>query len=281
MNRVVRQKGVDGSAIVLGLVRRGEDGAYVDDASTYSADDPLSCVVWPGGDLPVVATLPVEWVDAGEGTVQVSFPASAWTGLSSGVYQAAVRLATTPPTNLAFFEVELTAGPASGTARPCYITRDDLEEEHPGLEAMLGNVDADQTGFQKLRADARDWLDLLILSHYRPCSVAEPYQFVIPWIPAQPETNQWLADALSNNALMLATPNGRRLVKAQAYWVLAKVFRRAANASAQAASLLDLADYYEKKADSTIATSIAELDVNEDGKADVTISFRTTVARRR
>lgn len=281
MNRITQRKGVDGSSIVVALQRRGVNGAYVDDAATYTADDPLTCVLWPGGDLATVATLPASWVDADEGTVQVDFPASAFTALDAGIYKAAVRLATSPPVDLAYLEVELTVGPASGSARPTYITREDLEEEFPGLESMLGHVDADGTGFLKLRADARDWLDLLVLSHYRPCDVVGPLQFSIPWIPTPPETNAWLADYLAGDRLLLTTPNGRRLVRAQVAWVLAKVFRRAANASGQAGNLLDLSDFYARQADSLIATSIAEIDTNDDGSADLTISFRSTVTRRR
>ncbi|WP_165076023.1 hypothetical protein [Paludisphaera rhizosphaerae] len=281
MNRVTCRKGVDGSSITVALQRRGVNGGYVDDASTFTADDPLTCVLWPGGDLASVATLPASWVSADDGAVQVDFPASAFADLAPGIYRAAVRLATDPPVDLAYLEVELEAGPATGTARPVYITSDDLQEEFPNLESMLGHVDTDQTGFAKLRADARDWLDLLVLSHYRPSDVVGPLQFSIPWIPAQPETNAWLADYLAGDCLLLTTPNGRRLIKAQTYWVLGRIFRRAANASASAGNLLDMASHYEMRASDTIATSIAEIDTNDDGSADLTISLRTTVTRRR
>ncbi|WP_165063444.1 hypothetical protein [Paludisphaera rhizosphaerae] len=280
MNRVIRHKGVDGSSITIGLRRRSAYGGYESDADTYTSDDPLTCVLWPGGDLPVAATLPTSWVDPDEGNVQVDFPANAWNGLAPGIYQAAVRLATTPPVDLAYFEVQLEAGPAGGVARPTYITAQEIDEEYPGLESMLGKGNIDLAGWTNYRADAREWLDLVILSHYRPCS-SSPYQFTIPWASPQPETNEFLADTLADDGLLQWTPNGRRLRKAQVCWVLAKIFRRAANMSAQAATLLDLSDYYERKANDTLITSIAEIDLVGDGRVSLTVSFRTTVTRSR
>lgn len=268
--------------MTIGLRRRSAHGGYESDASTFTFDDPIACFYWAGGDLPIIGELPCQWIDAGEGTIDVDFPPNAWNGLEPGLYQAVVRLGTDPAVDLAYFEIELRAGPARGVARPGYISAGDLEEEYPGLEKQLGNVDVDQSGFANLRADARNWLDLLILSHYRPTAFVGPYQFEIPWLPAQPETNEWLADLLADGCLLQWTPNGRRLRKAQVYYVLGKVFRRAAcTRPAQAGDLLDLADHYERKANDTLCTSVAEIDSDGDEIANFTISLRTTVTRRR
>lgn len=274
MNQITRTKGVAGSSVVFQAQRRGENNDWVPDADTFTEEQALTCTVWAGKDRQGVGDLPCEWVDATAGTLQVDFPQAFMANIEAGSYLATVRLAD-ESAELVIFTLVVENGPGLAEAPATYITFAELMEEFPVPESW---IDTDQSGFAALRAKARQWVDTLILSHFTGCS-ASPYSFP-EYNPSLPGNNVWLSDALNGGALMLNTANGARLREAQVYWVLAKVLRRAVGRSSASADLADLADVYERKADSLIQTSVAEIDTDGDGVANYVVSFRTTVTRR-
>jgi hypothetical protein len=268
-NRITRLARQPGSSVEFQARMRAADGGY--DAASFPDDAEVVCEVYAGQDTPTLLTLPATWVVAAEGRVRVDFPAL---DLDPGVYLGYVKA---DGVAILAFELELEDSPGSATFGPVYLSGRDLTAELWQIESVLGSTATDGTGFADLRSQARDWLDELILKAYRPGLTASPYSFNVPWTSGEVGA-KWLSDALAAGALLLTTPNGKRLRRAMVYWTLSRILQRSA-ITGQADQLLDRAADYGREADNIVMTSVAEIDTDGDGVANYSINLGVTRTR--
>jgi hypothetical protein len=92
-------------------------------------------------------------------------------------------------------ELELAPGPGQGEPRPIYATAQDLLDELPWLEGVE-DLTTRQSGFREELAQARDWLDGVIVAR-------------CPW----PDTSG-VVTSLAADGLDLTGPDGKRLKRA-------------------------------------------------------------------
>jgi hypothetical protein len=90
-----------------------------------------------------------------------------------------------------------------------------------------------------------------------------------------PRTSTRVATALAADQLMLDNPNGKRLVRTSTYKALSIVLRRAVGKSANN-DMIALASYYASQSENALISSVAEIDTNDDGVADIIIRLGRT-----
>ncbi len=275
MLEIQRMSGLAGSTETIQLQRRSSTGAYVADSGTYTGDESLTCVVWPGEDRAASATLPASWNDGPTGKISIEFPLDVMGDLAIGRYQGVVQLADSS-TLLAAFALVVVAGPGSAEAPKVYGTYQDLLDELPWLTQLQSDAN-DQTGFADARREARNWLDGVILSAVPTCE-----RYFRSWdrgwdwsFGNSAETNVEIADALADDKLMTASPSGLRLVRAATYRALSTILRRCAGQKA-AGDLMSLSSYYRGLSESTVVCCVAEIDTDGDGRPNYVVRLGRT-----
>lgn len=211
MLTIQRTRGVAGPSEAIAVIERAELGGYEGAGSQFADRPPVVCEVWPGGSLPVAATLPASWPDDSTDYVVLDTPIGPMTALSTGRYPGRIRLADSDGIEIARFLLAMHPGPGDASPRPAYHTYDDLLREQPMIERYIDDLH-DETGFAATSAEARDWIDDQILTASR--------------------RNRWCrgsttyADAVAADKLLLDTPAGRRIVRAGIYYTIAVILRR-------------------------------------------------------
>jgi hypothetical protein len=124
-----------------------------------------SAQVWAGDSTPTAWTPTATWIDAAEATLEIAWPGAATSAIEPGRYLLRVGLTSGGVTSwYPAGEVELLAAPGTTPARPVYSSATDLADAVPWLEQLQLGVD--QAGFAERRAEAREWLDELIVSSW-------------------------------------------------------------------------------------------------------------------
>jgi len=267
-----KSRNVAGSTEILQLMRASAGGGYEPYVDGFFGDESLLCETWPGEDRSAVAELPAAWHDAEAGKVAIAFPLATIDSLAPGTYSASLHLADRSA-HLAAFLVEIVDGPGESIARPKYGSLKDLRNELPWIDT-LHDPQSDQSGFADALADARDWADVIILSHVRTTGRYDPRRF-----GGLGTGNEEIREALAADKLMLDTPNGRKIVKACVYKSLAQILRRCVGSENVPTDLLQLSRYYEAKADATIITCLAEIDADDDGFPEHLVNLGVTATR--
>ncbi len=247
----------------------------------FLSTDALTAKVWQGQNETPALTPAANWISAANAQYQVSFQNTDSAGLAYGVYylQAFATRAGTPARTTALLPVGtaltiLAAPGAAFTARPTYINALDIRKIAPWIDDLT--TPDNDTGFDNQCADARDWLDELVLRNYRGGNVSllGYHGFALDaWYTGGGRrtslTNRWLFAALQQNQL-LVTPRVRQLL---AYFALSKICESMITKSGQ---YIALCSRFRFEAESLLASTVVEIDVNGDGFGEVPINFSST-----
>ena len=247
----------------------------------FLSTDVLTASVWQGQNETPVLTPAASWISATSAQYQVTLQNTDSASLAYGVYyiQAFATRAGTPARTTALLpsgtSLTILAAPgATFTARPTYIAVGDIRKIAPWIDDLT--TPDNDTGFDNQCADARDWLDEIILRNYRGGNVSllGYHGFALDaWYTGGGRrtslTNRWLFAALQSNQL-LVTPRVRQL---SAYFALSKICESMITKSGQ---YVALASRFRFEAESLLASTTVEIDVNGDGFGEVPINFSST-----
>jgi hypothetical protein len=247
----------------------------------FLSTDTLSATVWQGQNETPVLTPAASWISASSAQYQVTLQNADSASLAYGVYylQAFATRAGTPARTTALLPsgTSLTILAAPGTtftARPTYIAVGDIRKIAPWIDDLT--TPDNDTGFDNQLADARDWLDEIILRNYRGGNVSllGYHGFALDaWYTGGGRrtslTNRWLFTALQTNQL-LVTPRVKQIC---AYFALSKICESMITKSGQ---YVALASRFRFEAASLLASTTVEIDVNGDGFGEVPINFSST-----
>src|SRR5271157_2353629 len=247
----------------------------------FYATDTLSASVWAGSNETPLLTPAATWVSATNAQYQVTLQNTDSSSLAPGQYylQAYATRAGTPARTTALLprgtSLEILAAPGTSfTPRPTYIAVTDIRKIAPWIDDL--QVPDSNTGFDDQLADARDWLDEIVLRNYRGGNVSllGYHGFALDaWYTGGGRrtslTNRWLYAALAANQL-LVTPRIRNVCS---YYALSRICESMITKGGMYAML---AARYRLEAESLLASTTVEIDVNGDGFGEVPINFSST-----
>jgi hypothetical protein len=247
----------------------------------FLSTDTLASNLWAGSNETPLLTPATTWISATNAQVQVSFQNADTARLPFGQYylQSYATRAGSPTRTTALLprgtSLEILAAPGTSfTARPTYISLIDVRKIAPWISDLL--VPDDNTGFDDQLADSRDWLDEMTLRNYRGGNVSllGYHGFALDaWYTGGGRrtslTNRWLFAALAANQL-LVTP---RVKQVCAYYALSRICESMITKSGQ---YVALASRFRFEAESLLASTTVEIDVNGDGFGEVPINFSST-----
>ncbi len=247
----------------------------------FVSTDTLNANVWAGSNETPLLTPAVTWIDATNAQVQVSFQNADSASLAIGQYylQAYATRTGTPTRTTALLPAgtSLTILAAPGTSftpRPTYITITDIRKIAPWIDDL--QVPDNNTGFDDQCADARDWLDEIVLRNYRGGNVSllGYHGFALDaWYTGGGRrtalTNRWLFAALQSNQLLVT----QRITDIQAYYALSRICETMITKAGQ---YVALAARFRFEVELLLSSTVAEIDVNGDGFGEVPINLSGT-----
>ena len=246
----------------------------------FLSTDVLTASVWAGSNEVPLLTPAASWISAADAQYQVTLQNTDSAGLAYGIYylQAYATRAGTPSRTTALLprgtSLEIIAAPIADTPRPTYISIEDLRRIAPWIDDL--QVPDSHEGFDDPCSDARDWLDEMTLRNYRGGNVSllGYHGFALDaWYTGGGRrtslTNRWLFAALAANQL-LVTP---RIKNVCAYFALSRICESMITKGGMYAML---AARYRLEAESLLASTTVEIDVNGDGFGEVPINFSST-----
>src|SRR5271157_74082 len=247
----------------------------------FAGTDVLTASVWQGQNETPILTPAASWISASSAQYQVTFQNADSASLAYGQYylQAFATRAGSPVRTTALLprgtSLTILAAPGTSfTARPAYITIGDVRNIAPWIDD-LGVPDSD-SGFDNQLADARDWLDELVLRNYRGGNVSllGYHGFALDaWYTGGGRrtalTNRWLFAALQSNQLLVRP----RVKQICAYFALSRICESMITKSGQ---YVALASRFRFEAESLLCSTTVEIDVNGDGFGEVPINFSST-----
>lgn len=251
-------KGVLNSPQVIAIIGPAELGGVSVAAGQFDDAPALTCTLWPGDDRASVGTLAATWHDAPAALVRIDFTQATIDALETGWVKSIVTLASTGLV-IAEFEIKIEAGPGSRAARPVYCSYQDLEDELSWIEDLRSET-KDQSGFAEARADARDWIDSVILAAVPGESGdgLRSYSWGWTW-GGECNLGRRYSDLLTSNGLDVTSVSGRRIVKAAVYQSLSTILERCVGSSAGGGhDLVQMSNDYRIKADALIICCTAD-----------------------
>ena len=252
-------------------------------ATQFLNTDVLTASVWAGANEAALLTPSTTWLNsnAPAGQIQITFQNSDSASLAIGEYylQAYATRAGTPSRTTALLPRGsslsiLAAAGTAFTARPAYITIVDVRRIAPWIDDL--QVPDSNMGFDDQLADARDWLDEMILRNYRGGNVSllGYHGFALDaWYTGGGRrtslTNRWLYAALQANQLLVKP----RVIQVCSYYALSRICESMITKGGMYAML---AARYRLEAESLLSSTTVEIDVNGDGFGEVPINFSST-----
>ncbi len=250
------------------------DGLGAAILTTYTGAEALPSFVWEGGSLaPTPGVVTATWHTAAAGTVDVvaSPPAT----MEPGFYR--VRLEVLSGGNVSpYYEgwLKVDAVPGVATESPVYCTLQDcLDRAGNWLVQLMQGGAADQTNFNVERAQARQWLDDLIVTCARPYAYNFDLNYAIvygsfPFGPVEtPDTV--ITGYLASNLLMVKA----RTIECCVYKSLEYICQKRISFEADGDEYRRRAVWYHGLASNSVRRYRAEIDLNADGKADVAFNL--------
>lgn len=262
----------------------------IESATGFTGADTPAVSVWPGGSRSPLSPSPlaVEWINPSRSTVKLSALSARTAGLIPGMYAVELTVLTAGGRKIAAGVLQLVIEQTAGTeaAPPVYGPDDDgdLAMHFPAIRRLARETD--QTGFRAQRAEARAYLDNLIVQRYRPLANGRDAFGAGPgtfggfggfgaggagwgWDYSRDTApSKQMATWLAANGLKV-TLTVRRLVAYYALWLIlgGQVESKGDTGySAQASKFLALFD-------AEIRNYRAEIDTNGDGNPDVFVDF--------
>jgi len=246
----------------------------------FLSTDVLTASIWAGSNEVPLLTPAAVWISATDAQYQVTLQNTDSAALAYGTYylQAYATRAGTPSRTTALLprgtSLEIVAAPSADLPRPTYVTIIDLRKIAPWIDDL--QVPDSREGFDDPCADSRDWLDEMTLRNYRGGNVSllGYHGFALDaWYTGGGRrtslTNRWLFAALAANQL-LVTPRVKNLCS---YFALSRICESMITKGGMYAML---AARYRLEAESLLASTTVEIDVNGDGYGEVPINFSST-----
>lgn len=247
---------------------------------SFLGTDVLTASVWAGSNEVPLLTPTATWISATNAQYQVTLQNTNSASLPIGTYylQAYATRAGTPSRTTALLprgtSLEIIAQPMAATPRPTYISVVNLRTIAPWIDDL--QVPDSTSGFDDACADARDWLDEMTLRNYRGGNVSllGYHGFALDaWYTGGGRrtslTNRWLYAALQANQLLVKP----RIIQVCSYYALSRICESMITKGGMYAML---AARYRLEAESLLASTTVEIDVNGDGFGEVPINFSST-----
>ncbi len=252
--------------------------------TTYTGAEPLGGDVWLGESTATLFSPAVAWLTPAAGLVTLSIAKAQTASLASGKYGVDAFLTDSSGRFTAIYQAMLTleASPGATALRPTYCSINDMRI-HAAWIDDLQDEQNDLTGFAGECAQARDWLDGLILQGIRGTNLTTLSNGMTTMYSRWGSrgsliTNQYIWGLLQNNALVLTQPTGRKAIRACAFYALSLVCR-AQIAQGGARDYQRLGSYYARSAIAEASTLTAEIDSNGDGLPDFAVPLQNTMTR--
>ena len=247
----------------------------------FTSTDVLTASVWAGSNEVPLLTPTASWISAANAQYQVTLQDTDSSSLAYGIYyiQAyATRVISGVTRTTALLprgsSLEIIAAATTGTPRPTYISIVDLRKIAPWIDDL--QVPDSHEGFDDPCADSRDWLDELVLRNYRGGNVSLlgfHGMALDAWYTGGGRrtslSNRWLLGCLAANQL-LVTPRVRNVC---AYYALSRICESMITKGGMYAML---AARYRLEAESLVASTTLEIDVNADGFGEIAINMSST-----
>lgn len=276
------------------LQAKNPDGT--DAINVFLDNDPLVSRVWRGEDQSVLVVLSTVWynpangnADASAGIFKIVINDTDTSTLEVGQYRiqtTTTRFGRTAVLMDAFFGV--TSAPGSSTLRPVYASFSEMIRTAPWIQNL--QTETDLEGFATERANAREWLDNIIVHNYRGASVGRfethsmaAFTFGFSGQRRTSILSQWLKDLLAGDMTLSGgvyqgPPGGALLITAQTKRIV--TYRSIAEVAM--GMLGKGGDYaawgvqFRNAANSECLSYTAELDTNNDDKAEIAIPLATS-----
>ena len=242
--------------------------------------DFLTASVWAGLNEVPLLTPTTTWISATNAQYQVTFQNTDSASLAIGVYylQAYATRAGTPSRTTALLprgtSIEIIGQPLAAVPRPTYISIVNLRTIAPWIDDL--QVPDSTSGFDDACAGARDWLDEMTLRNYRGGNVSLLGYHGLAldaWYTGGGRrtalTNRWLYAALAANQLLVKP----RVIQICSYYALSRICESMITKGGMYAML---AARFRLEAESLLASTTVEIDVNGDGFGEVPINFSST-----
>jgi hypothetical protein len=246
----------------------------------FLSTDVLTASVWAGlNEIPLL-TPTASWISASNAQYQITFQNIDSASLAIGTYylQAYATRAGTPSRTTALLprgsSLEIIGQPLTAVPRPTYISVVNIRRIAPWIDDL--QVPDSTSGFDDACADSRDWLDEMTLRNYRGGNVSllGYHGFALDaWYTGGGRrtalTNRWLYAALAANQLLVKP----RIIQVCSYYALSRICESMITKGGMYAML---AARYRLEAESMLASTTVEIDVNGDGFGEVPINFSST-----
>lgn len=238
-------------------------------AGSWSNDDAPStrAIVWAGGSGPTLRSPTTSWADASAAQLYLDVLPADLAPLECQPYPIRVEVMT-PAGWLGAWTGTLRPdpAPASTPAPPVYTDFAELEAiAGDALDQLRGRSEG--AGLLRSRAEAREWLDGVILARYRPLgwgSCGGMFSPSLGIVLTGESPDPWLQGRLAANGLKI-TPKVQRVAALKA---LSIAFGRQIGSP----DLLALASWFDQRAMAEVVTLVAEIDPDAAGYPTVTVN---------
>jgi hypothetical protein len=246
---------------------------------TFSGGDAIASTVSMGLGEPVILQPATAWDVPASATFTISFNNADTAAMKPGIYQLQTKATHGGRTFLLLnARLELQSVPGTGMEIPVYTAYSDLEDLAPWVGDL--HADEDETWFLRQQGMAREWLDEILISRYAIGDTApmigspgfglwSMFAAAVDFAPSK-----WLRDQIKANTLIVQ-PKTIELVACRAlFYICQPQLGKQGDVPYR-----DLARQFAKRASDLVKTYRAEIDLNNDGYADIIISCGSTSLR--
>lgn len=239
-----------------------EDGTPV---TSYTTADTLACKLWAGDATSTLATPLASWTDPSQGLLAVTFRASDTATLTPARYKITLELTHSGETVEAWRAwLEVLASPGSASAPKVYCTYDDLLSYAPRLAKEQD--ESTLAGFAEARAQARRWLENIILKH----SANKRFSLLGGIGTTSRGTNPYIKTLLDTDKLIVSPA----VVEITAKKALSIVYGSCVSPNDKGKDdYLKLSDKWANEANRLAQCLVAEFDTNGDGFGELSIDL--------
>ena len=256
----------------------------------YIGNETLAGQVWPGGLEAVVWSPALSWYSAGAGQVLVPIAGTQTAALAPSLYRFKIIVTDGGGSHDAFeSQLEVLYSPGSVGAPPTYTSIDDLYTYADWILDLQASASQNVAGFLKQQGRARSWLDDMLVSRwkwnsYAPTPGTPGYGSYSLYGGRDPFPSKWLRDQLATwPGPPTTNPGIGLIVRDQTKEIVAKKAISLICAS-QIGRESDrdyrkLARYFAREAEELAKVTRCEIDLNNDGYADLVIDLGSTNLR--
>lgn len=231
--------------------------------NAFTAATPTRALIWPGDDAAALATPATSWAVAEDGQLFLDLAPADLAGLEAQFYPLRVETARGGAWTVAWSGwVDVQPEPAAGLLPRVYCGYRDLTAIGGAALGQLRSLD-EGAGFLRARAEAREWLDSVILARHRPAGSGLAFNGLTGSPVAADAPDPWLEAQLAAGKLRI-TPTVREVAVAKS---LACLFGRQMDADYQRRSAA-----CHRAANSLVAGLVARVGADANGYGGITIN---------